>query len=120
MLAVYSLRGQCLSVSATNPSDLDCFIVSPCPRLTSQTFISSISASVGALRRTRGLGGARSPPSDADRSIQDVDFTLQGQGRARQGMEPNAEGGKEGNHNNSHVNNQKGLDIDDLLLVIIS
>jgi len=65
------------------------------PGLTSEMFISSISASVGALSSTRGLDGARGPGSDADRSMQEVDFTLQGQGRMRQGMEPNAEGGGE-------------------------
>lgn len=60
--------------------------------LTSDIFISSISARVGALSRTRGRDGGRGPDSDMDKSMHEVDLTLQGQFWARQGREPNAEG----------------------------
>jgi len=57
-------------------------------------FISSISASVGALSRMRGRDSGRDPGSDTDRSMHEVDLTLQGHVWARQGREPNAEGGE--------------------------
>lgn len=47
-------------------------------QLTSDMFISSISARVGALSRMRGRDGGRSPGSDTDRSMHEVDLTLQG------------------------------------------
>lgn len=59
-------------------------------------FISSISARVGALSRMRGRDDGRGPGSDTDRSMQEVDLTLQGQVWARQGRDPNAEGDGEG------------------------
>lgn len=61
-------------------------------QLTSDMFISSISARVGALSRMRGRVGGRGPSSDTDRSMHEVDLTLQGHVWARQGREPNAEG----------------------------
>lgn len=61
---------------------------------TSDMFISSISARVGAFSRMRGRAGGRGPLSDTDRSMHEVDLTLQGQVWARQGREPNA-GGRE-------------------------
>lgn len=62
------------------------------PDLTSNMFISSISARVGALSRMRGRDDGRGPGSDTDRSMHEVDLTLQGQVWARQGRDPNAEG----------------------------
>lgn len=62
------------------------------PKLTSNIFISSISARVGALSRIRGRDDGRGPGSDIDRSMHEVDLTLQGQVWARQGRDPNAEG----------------------------
>lgn len=53
--------------------------------------ISSISARVGALSRTRGRDNIRGPGSDTDRSVQDVDLASQGHVSAKQGNEPNAE-----------------------------
>lgn len=61
------------------------------PSLTSNMFISSISARVGALSRMRGRDDGRGPGSDTDKSMHEVDLTLQGQVWARQGREPNAE-----------------------------
>lgn len=65
-------------------------------------FISSISARVGALsrmrRRDEGRDDGRGPGSDTDRSMQEVDLTLQGQVWARQGRDPNAEGGGSKQH----------------------
>lgn len=59
--------------------------------LTSNMFISSISARVGALSRTRGRDDGRGPNSDTDRSMHEVDLMLRRQVWARQGREPNAE-----------------------------
>ncbi len=58
--------------------------------LTSNIFISSISASVGAFRRTRMRDGGRDPAAVIDRSVQEVDLMSHWQVCARQGNEPNA------------------------------
>ena len=65
--------------------------------LTSNMFISSISARVGALSRIRGRDDVLGPGSDMDRSMHEVDLTLQGQVWAKQGREPNAEGRESNN-----------------------
>lgn len=61
---------------------IHCLLLQPA----SNRFISSISASVGALRRMRG----RDNGLQMDRSMHDVDLTSQGQVSARQGSEPKA------------------------------
>lgn len=63
--------------------------------LTSEVFISSISANVGALSRTRGLGRwALLPTSETDRLMQEVDLTSPEQALRMQGREPNPGGGR--------------------------
>lgn len=58
-------------------------------------FISSISAKVGALSRTRGRGRwLPLPASVTDRLMQEVDFTSPEQALRMQGREPNPEGRK--------------------------
>lgn len=65
--------------------------------LTSDVFISSISASVGAFSRTRGRGrGAQLPASVRDRLMQEVDVTSPEQALRMQGREPNPGGSQTG------------------------
>lgn len=59
--------------------------------LTSNIFISSISASVGAFRRTRMQEGGRDRAPVIDRSMQEGDLMSHWQVCARHGNEPNAE-----------------------------
>lgn len=67
--------------------------------LTSDVFISSISAKVGALSRTRGLGRwLPLPASVTDRLMQEVDLTSPEQALRMQGREPNPEGRKKTKH----------------------
>lgn len=68
--------------------------------LTSNIFISSISASVGAFRRTRMRDGGRDPAPVTDRSMQEVDLMSHWHVCARHGNEPNA-----GEQQNIAVNN---------------
>lgn len=98
-----ALSGGCLRLNA--PRCLGSALLTfPHPRplsrnlraLTSDVFISSISAKVGALSRTRGRGRCMLLPAPVtDRLMQDVDLVSPEQALRMQGREPNPGGGRE-------------------------
>lgn len=91
---------ECATLPWLSPSHLSPSPPRPLSRnlraLTSDVFISSISAKVGALSRTRGRGRCvLLPASVTDRLMQDVDLVSPEQALRMQGREPNPGGGRE-------------------------